>query len=233
MKAEHRKELQTNVLADRMGRLVQGMKTGSRPTSVGMWILTVTVVGILVAWYFARGSMSRQSAAWVRFNAAASDPNSLRNLALENPGTLPARTARFQRARLLLRDGLAGVYGQDRPSALVSLEDAAKLYGELIPECTGNALLQQEALMGAAKAEEARLIGISKKEDADKFEAQFNRALALYERLAREYPQSYLGEAAQRHAQELTENRDKVLDFYAELNRLKKPPAASVGSSTD
>jgi hypothetical protein len=218
MKAEHRKALHTNVLADRMGRLVQGMKSGSRPTSVGVWIIGAIVLGIAVAWYFAKSSMAGQSRAWVELNTAG-DSSTLKRIALENAGTLAARTARFQQARLLLRQGLQQVYGITRTEGLIHLEEAAKIYGELIAECSGNALLQQEALMGAAKAEEARLIGISKQDEADKFDAQFNRSLELYQRLARDYPESYLGEAAQQHARTLTENRDKVVEFYAELNK--------------
>jgi hypothetical protein len=228
MKAEHRKELHTNLLADRMGRLVQGMRSGSRPTSLGVWIISGLVVAIMVGWYVAKGSMASQAKAWVELNIAG-DSSTLKRIALENPGTLPARTARFQQARLLLRQGLQQVYGITRPEGLIHLEEAAKIYGELVAECTGNALLQQEALMGAAKAEEARLIGISKEDEGEKFDAQLNRALELYQRLAREYPTSYLGESAAEHARTLTDDRDKVVAFYAELNKLSKPPAVSAG----
>jgi hypothetical protein len=231
MKAEHRKELQTNVLADRMGRLVQGVKSGTKSASAGAWIIGLIVLGIAVAWYFARGSMVSQSKAWVDLNTAQ-DTSTLKRIALENAGTLPARTARFQQARLLLRQGLQLVYSS-RTEALIQLDEAAKLFGELVAECSNNAVLQQEALMGAAKAEEARLMGISKKDEPDKFDAQYNRALELYQRLARDYPKSYLGEAAAKHAQEMTDHRDKVIDFYAELNKLSKPRAEPAGGLTN
>jgi hypothetical protein len=232
MKAEHRKELHTNVLADRMGRLVQGMKAGPRSTSMGVWIIGVIIVGVAVAWYFAKGSMADQSKAWVDLSNA-NDSSTLKGIALRNSGTLPGRTARFQQARLLLRQGLQQVYGITRVEALIHMEEAAKLYGELVAECSGHALLQQEALMGAAKAEEARLIGISKQEEPEKFEAQYNRALDLYQRLARDYPKSYLGEAAAKHAREMTDEREKVTEFYADLSKRTKPPAASVGGLTN
>jgi hypothetical protein len=232
MKAEHRKELHTNVLADRMGRLVQGMKSGPGATSAGVWIIGAFVLGIAVAWYFARGSMASQARAWVELNNA-NDSSTLKRIGLDNPGTLPARTARFQQARLLLRQGLQHVYGFTRAEALTQLEEAAKLYSELVAECSGHALLQQEALMGAAKAEEARLIGISKQDEPDQFETQYHRALDLYQRLAREYPKSYLGEAAAKRVREMTDERGKVTDFYADLNKSNKPPAASAGGLTN
>ena len=231
MKAEHRKELHTNLLADRMGRLVQGMKSGTRSASMSAWIIGLIVVGLAVAWYFAKGSAVSQSKAWVDLNTAH-DTSTLKRIALENAGSLPARTARFQQARLLLRDGLQQVYAS-RIEALIKLDEAAKVFGELVAECSNNALLQQEALMGAAKAEEARLMGISKKDEADKFDAQYNRALELYQRLARDYPNGYLGQAAAKHAQEMTDNRDKIIDFYAELNKLSKPRAEPAGGLTN
>ncbi len=51
MKAEHRKELQTNYLADRMGRLMQGMKAGPQNTgSMVIWGEAATPVSTTAGW---------------------------------------------------------------------------------------------------------------------------------------------------------------------------------------
>src|SRR5439155_19574769 len=119
MKAEHRKELQTNFLADRMGRLMQGMKAGPKTSgSVVIGVLAALTIGTIVAWYVA-GMNSNRSPLWVRFekDSADRDLEGLRSLAISNPGTLPARAARFQRARVSLQEGLANLYSNQRESA--------------------------------------------------------------------------------------------------------------------
>src|SRR5438132_9452135 len=73
MKAEHRKELQTNFLADRMGRLMQGMKAGPQTSgSVVIWVLAALTIGTIVAWYVA-GMNSNRSPLWVRFEKDSAD----------------------------------------------------------------------------------------------------------------------------------------------------------------
>ena len=63
MKAEHRKELQTNALADRLGRLLQGVQ--SKPSSgvVLFGGLIVLAVAILLGWryYYTARARSRSA----------------------------------------------------------------------------------------------------------------------------------------------------------------------------
>src|SRR5439155_760154 len=61
MKAEHRKELQTNALADRMGRFVQRIKTRPKRGPV-LWIAAGAIVLVLlgiVMWM--RGQRQREN----------------------------------------------------------------------------------------------------------------------------------------------------------------------------
>jgi len=47
MKAEHRKELETNALAERMGRVVQGMKQAPQKRTM-LWMVLVAVAVVVV-----------------------------------------------------------------------------------------------------------------------------------------------------------------------------------------
>jgi hypothetical protein len=232
MKAEHRKELQTNYLADQMGRLVQGMRAGPRSSSPIIWVIGLLTVGTLIAWYWASSGAGNQSAGWVKLEAypsltaAQSDPQTrsvlvdrLARFVREHPGTIAARTARFQQARLLLGWGLEAIYTDNRPQAVEDLENARQLFHDLAAECKGNAILEPEAILSEAKAEEA-LVGIPKREpNADERRGSLDRALKLYQQAARDYPDSFQGKMAQKHARDLEENRTTVAQFYEEIGK--------------
>ena len=58
MKAEHRKELQTNALADRMGRFFQRMKARPRKKSVFLWFVVILVVVVAGGYLWVRSKKS-------------------------------------------------------------------------------------------------------------------------------------------------------------------------------
>jgi hypothetical protein len=220
MKAEHRKELQTNFLADRMGRLMQGMKAGPQSSgSVVIWVLTALTIGTIVAWYAASANSNR-SPLWVRFeeDSAQHDLEGLRSLANANPGTLPARAARMQRARISLQEGLASLYSSQRESAVSQVKQAKQLYADLAQECTDDPILAPQALMGAAKAEEA-LAGIPMSDDSESL-GSVDKALEYYHRLTKNYPNSFLVKAAQERIDNLEKSRDDADKFYQEMRKL-------------
>jgi hypothetical protein len=221
MKAEHRKELQTNYLADRMGRLMQGMKAGPQSSgSVVVWVLASLTIGTAVVWYLA-GANSNRSPLWVQFEeeSAQHDLEGLVKLANANPGTLPARAARFQRARISLQEGLAGLYSSQREAAVSQVKQARQLYADLAQECTDDPILAPQALMGAAKAEEA-LTGIPKADDSAESLGTVDKALEYYHRLAKDYPNSFLAKAAQERIDKLEKSRDDADKFYQEMRKL-------------
>src|SRR5947209_2645787 len=122
MKAEHRKELQTNILADRMGRLVQGMKLGGpKPTSLVLWVLAGLALGtVLFYWYYSGSVRSSRSHLWFAVEQEVNNTNDpakamerLGTLAADHPGSMPALIARLQRARLLEQAGLERLYSSD------------------------------------------------------------------------------------------------------------------------
>src|SRR5262249_5781223 len=99
MKAQHRRELHTNLLADRMGRLVRNVQSAPKSTSIILWSFVVLAAGTFIIWeYAARSSQGSRSALWARVDIALHNPQEgtgqldnaakqLDNVAKENPGT--------------------------------------------------------------------------------------------------------------------------------------------------
>jgi hypothetical protein len=221
MKAEHRKELQTNVLADRMGRLVQEVKTGSTTKSAIVWFIAGLALVTLIGWYIATQTGARGGSAWVSFNNSEMSPGALESISQANPGTMAARTARYQRARLLLRSGLNSIYANVGASPAISaqsdaaraLVDARRLFNEMTSECSEDPVLQQEAMISAAKAEEA-LAGVARDGDAKQSVGDLDTAQKLYARLAEKYPETEYGKQAAERSKALADHRAEIADFY-------------------
>ena len=105
MKAEHRKELQTNVLADSMGRLLKAIKSGSNTIFYGF--LGLIVLGFGLYWgigYFTTNAEQKKSKLW-RDLDSAEKPDDLNKIIENNPKTTQARMARFEKARTLMQQG--------------------------------------------------------------------------------------------------------------------------------
>jgi tetratricopeptide (TPR) repeat protein len=220
MKAEHRKELQTNFLADRMGRLLQGVRSGPQSkSSAAVWVLTILTLGTLLLWYIA-GARSNQSPLWVKFeeDTLRGDTDNLRLLAKENPGTLPARAARFQSARLLLEKGLAGLYSNDHEQKIRDVGKARELFQGLAKECIDDPVLASQALLGAGKAEEA-LVGIPNGGDPEQSLGEFDEALKYYRELTEKYPNTPAGVTAQERLNNLEKNRADAEKFYQDMRK--------------
>ena len=157
MKAEHRKELQTNVLADKLGRVLQNMRAGpSRGTVVLLTVAVLAVVLGLVWYYFWKSKEESTSRLWLRWDGITTEQE-LQSFADDKDiqGTPQARLARFQLARRKLVEGTRTLGSAfDREPSIKSIREASKLYEELADQVTDNPLMQQEALLGAAKAQE-------------------------------------------------------------------------------
>ncbi|HEV3203976.1 MAG TPA: tetratricopeptide repeat protein [Gemmataceae bacterium] len=233
MKAEHRKELHTNLLADRMGRLIKNVKSGSRSTSATTWAIVGIGLATIVGWYIANLFKEKQTSPWVQLETTP-DVGSLGNegflqtirnynqIIQDYPGTTAARTARFQKARLMLQKGLTTYYSTNtHGQALDDLEKARELYKELVPECKNLAFLEEEAILGLAMAEES-LVGIPKK-DGDESRGNLDEALKWYEKLVKDYPDSFQGQRAKKRLEDIKDNRPQIEGLLAELNKLSGP----------
>ncbi len=222
MKAEHRKELQTNVLADSLGRLVKNVKSGTTSSSLIYWIVAAVVLLAIIAWYLYSGYSSRsRSELWTKLDVAAGTANlpELEAIAEQSRGSAAGRTARFQVARIRLEEGLNSLGSeQRRAEALDNVEKARELYAQLIADTNDAPLLRQEAMMGVAKAEET-LIGIPKADGSAEMRGTVAQALKYYEDLSNATPETFQTQAAKQRAQQLRDNGPQVENFYTELNK--------------
>jgi len=226
MKAEKRHQLQRNALADSVGRLVQGMRSAPTTRSTMIWVFVVLAVAAVVVWqYGAHAKQVKSSALWTEVDNDLRDPltgpGKLQQFSEDNRGTLPARSARFQLARMNLESGQAGLrVSYQRTEAAKRINEARKQYKKLAGECVDAPLLVQEAMMGVAQAEES-LIGIPGGAlDADDAAEGFDlkRALKSYQDLARTYPDSFLGQKADSRAREIEKDEPAIEKFYNDLN---------------
>jgi hypothetical protein len=209
MKAEHRKELQTNVLADRVGHMIEGLRTGPKTSTIvtcGLVLLALVGAG---AWrWISSSNDNTRSTMWFKFDGT-NDIDSLQSIASESRGSMPARIARFQEARLLLRQGLEALCS-DTKEANKKLKQASEQFEQLARDFRGDKLLTQEALMGAASAEESQ--------------GNLDKAQSLYQQLADQFGDSFLGQSAAKHVAELKDRRAVAQTFYDELRQRTNPP---------
>jgi hypothetical protein len=210
MKAEHRKELHTNLLADSLGRFIQGIK--SRPSPTAITIGALLGLAILVGggwWLYDRYAGEKRSNEWVEIDAADS-VDSLQHIVDEHKGGMPNRIARFDIARAKLRHGLENYCDPgERDAALADLASAADDYATLAEESKDTPILVQEALLGIGTAKEAL--------------NDLEGARSVYQQLVERYKDSVNGKSA---AERLKTMDDKgTVKFYSQLEELagKKP----------
>ncbi len=157
MKAEHRKELETNTLADKMGQAVQRVKSGRRST-----LLITVVVGAAVAlgaWFWYRSTTwSREEAsdAWLRL-----DDGGQKNVgALASTNTNAGKAAKLQIAWIAYWELGVKKIATDQRGALLAIEEAGKFYQELAKECADERppIYAPQAFLGIAIVEETKAL---------------------------------------------------------------------------
>jgi tetratricopeptide (TPR) repeat protein len=225
MKAEHRKELQTNALAHRMEQFVQGMKGAQKPTSITLWVIIGLAVVTFVWWSIdRRTSAAARSRSWAEFDASRSpdgqpSTDGLETVAMQHSGTEAARIAQLERARILLQNGLQGVYPAGlRDRAKAQLEEAIELYQKYTGRSADSPVIRRQALLGIARAKEALVITKTNRDDAT---AQLKEALDAYDRyLDAADPESPVAAQVKEHVAQLRNDPDQITEFYTKLNRL-------------
>jgi tetratricopeptide (TPR) repeat protein len=233
MKAEHRKELTTNALADYLGNALQHAKEGpSQKTLIyGGIVLLVVAIGAAF-WYFSSLAKAKDSGRWEQWSGLSQDagataddknilamaekypgsfPETRHRLAeldkfeRENAGTAQARLARFQIARLLMKQTDAnGRRSENLDDKKRNLEDekkrldkAREMYQKLIDESGDVPALAQEAIFNTAKASEDL--------------GDFDGAKKFYERLKKDHPKSPYVAAADKALARLNNDQDAAL----------------------
>ena len=207
MKAEHRKELETNVLADRLGRVVTNLKQGpQRGTAlyVVLGILVAALVFFSVRWY--RVTKNENSEAWLMFEVGE-----MKGLEDNYPQSKPGQAWRFQRAWFTMWEHGIKKLGADQKGAFENLENARRVFEDLKTEVAGDPVLEPEALYALAQIEETWAV---------KDRNHLQTAAEMYQDLAKAHPKSAYGELAAKRAEILTDEtkRGEVARLYQELD---------------
>jgi hypothetical protein len=223
MKAEHRKELQTNALADRMGRFIQRARQGPSRGTVLTVILVLVVIGALAFFLWRRSTvLATDSARWVDFEMGPfpkyADENGRRvshyaHLIDQAPGTPQARGAAVQLAWSYLYDsGIKSLLAQPE-YALDSIKEGKSRYEALLSEVKDDPVLGPEVRYAIAVAEEALAV-----EDPG---THLDRAAKLYKAVVDDYPTSAHGKQAKARLKQLKDQDQyhRILEFYVDLRR--------------
>jgi hypothetical protein len=212
MKAEHRKELQTNVLADRMGRLVQRMKQRPKRRVLLYLILGAAAIVVILIFLRIRETAARErSELWVMFEDGF--PKYLENLKDNHRDVNPGKAANFEYAWALLWDfGLKNLGSPGRSEeALKYINGAEGYYTRLAQECADDPVWEPEALYGLAIIEETRAI---RAKDRGKHLAN---AQERFKTLASKHKDSAFGKLAKKRAEQLEKNGPEINRFYDDL----------------
>jgi hypothetical protein len=221
MKAEHRKELETNALADRMGRFLETAKQKPQRGFVFLIVAGVAaavVVLVAIRWY-AQGK-SEHSDAWVLsylyfdvFKERESAKEVSRIVRDTHEDKAQGRFLRFQENwRLLWERGIL-MLAADPRGAREALRLASLEYDQLKEECEGDPVLVPEALYGQAVIEETLALEDGKHLDS---------AIELYQDLSKKHPTSAYGRLAEKRLETLTndEKRLEISGVYRDLQNV-------------
>lgn len=183
-------------------------KNTPRGTALLVGLAVVAVAVGLLFRYFYLSSEATASARWLRLDqatflaevAAVADDAELKN-------TEQARMAKFLEARMKLDSGLKR-FASSKEEALQDLESARQIYEELAKTSGRVPLLHQEALAGAARANESLGRGVE--------------ATQFYERLAKDHPSSAAGKDAKKQIERLASPAGKkALEEISNVFNLK------------
>lgn len=148
MKAEERKQLETNELREQLSRL---LRAGKRPPSVIWLLLALGVVVVLGYWWLSSRTAVRNADAWERYwkQRALMDAvgGELKGTPAEIAIALDAADAKYE-------EGFERLF-KSPDLAVEELKAASTAYEELSKKVTGQPDLQMRALIGAGKASEA------------------------------------------------------------------------------
>jgi hypothetical protein len=226
MKAEERKHLKENELANWLSGLWSGKGDDSGRASTLWAVLAVVAIGLIafVIWrYFAGATANTRASQWVDFEQAV-ELSQLEGIAESNRNTPIGRTAQAQIARQSLQEGLDRLGSPlTRSAAAAQIEKSRDLYSQIAKDTATDPILLREALLSAAKAEES-LVGIPKTDNPTETRGNLDRALEWYQELANRYPDSFQGKEAAKRAKEIQTNKQQIVDFYRLLAKTFAPP---------
>ena len=230
MKAEERKEIETNSLVLLVQRIRRNANWRAVYYIVGALALLIT--GIILYRYFTSESLRARDAIMEQL-AAADTVDKLKEGMEQHRGTFYGSLFKLHLARYLLKtDGLPKL-GTDRwdprNRAAENIENARAYYIELTGELKEkeHPALVQESWIGAAQAEEA-LVGLPKTEGGSDSRGDVNKAIEYYENAAKIFADTEFSKRYKERADKLKNTKDEFVAaqraFYKPVERSAFPP---------
>ncbi|MCA9120690.1 MAG: hypothetical protein H6822_35765 [Planctomycetaceae bacterium] len=207
MKTDRRHELQTNVLADWIGKHLQQSQGYSK--TVLAFILLAAAAAIAGS-FLIKDQAARSQASWNQFFQAFGerDPEALGIVAAANQGSTASVWAYLAEADLKLAEGIGDLY-TNRDNAKKNLQEAEKDYLAVDRSATEK-LLRERAWFGLGQTYESL--------------ADIDKAKEYYGKLISSAPTSALGKEAQRRSDVLSDpSTAKWYNWFA--NQTPRPPA--------
>jgi hypothetical protein len=209
MKAEHRKELETNTLADGVGHLVTRMKDRPRRSTLGYAVVAgLFVIVLILVWRWFYMSRMENTERWYLFDTGTQ--TYLANLIKSAPETNPGKAALLEQSWITFwEQGMKGL-GHKPADAMKQLEEAYREYTEAAERCQGDPTFEPEALYAKAIIQETKALLDRKHLDT---------AREQYEQLAQKYDQSAFGKLAGERVAVLKDERKRaeLVQFYQNL----------------
>jgi hypothetical protein len=223
MRAEKRKEIETNSLA----KWLNNVWTGTKRRSAYIWGGAI-IVALLLIFGWTQWSKSRarsHAEQWVELDDADSKEK-LSDLSNKYRDSLVGKAAKVRLARLALGpEGLEKLGTLDptqRNAAVVSIEQARDLYAGVAPDLKENSVLQQEAWLGAAEAEEALLAVPT--EGSEQPRGTIEKVIDYLKKAKDVAGDSDPGKAIEKKLAAYEKDKDQITKFYADVRRQLTPP---------
>jgi len=223
MKAEQRKEIETNSLVLAVQRLRKHISGRTLYYVVGI----LAVIAIIVGFYYYFAAEKRRARDAILLQLATADTaEKLKAGMEEHRGTIYGSLFKLHLARHQLRNEGLPKLGTDNSTARLqaanSVEDARKYYLELTSEFKekDDPALLQEAWFGAAEAEEA-LVGMPKPEpNQAEYRGNVDKALEYFDHGTAIFPDAEFTKRYKARADRIKANKDK---FVADKKEIYKP----------
>jgi hypothetical protein len=215
MKAEQRKELETNTLADKMGHVMQRVKASPRRTFLTYFLVAAALIAVAFVgyrWFY--GYTAERSLQWLKLYDG--DKKHIDEL-MKEKDTNAGKAARFQFAWLMYWDFGVKMIATDKMGAMQSLKDAVELYGELAEDCKLDPVFEPQALLGRAAAQEC--LAVQDRNHLKKAEQFYEEILTIHEK---KYEKSGEAKFAQQRLDILKNDaqRRELAGTYADLQML-------------
>jgi hypothetical protein len=222
MKAEHRKELETNTLADKVGEAMQRVKGGSR-RRILLYVVAaaVLIVGGIIGFRWYALSKQETSLQWVYLDDGAGG----HLVALSKTKGYAGKAARFQIAWFLYWEQGVRMIGVDPPGSMKALKQAGKFYEELADECKDDPIFEPQAMLGIAVVQETRAV-----QDTAMLKSAQNSYQALVDKYGADDKKAAEAIFAQKRL-DIMKNKTKLKDLelvYEQLQQVLQVPGAQM-----